>query len=93
MSRLLRLFVTELASVDKLLVVFEVEAGGGGLLNKIGLDLGVSKSAGLANELRPFEVRPLAVVVVFVGLNTEANEGSFMRSLRSTEGFSPPAIG
>ena len=92
MSRLLRLFVTELASVDKLLG-FEVEAGGGGgLLSKIGLDLGVSKSAGLAIELRPFEVRPFAVVV-FVGRNTEANEGSFMRSLRSTEGFSPPAIG
>ena len=72
----------------------EVCGGGGGaavggLFSKIGLDLGVSNKAGLEAAAaavmaaeRPFTF----VAAAAVGRNTEAREGSFMRSLRSTEG-------
>ena len=69
LSRVLRLLVvtalvSEAAAVGVPLPPLLFEVDGGGLLSNIGLDLGVSKSAGLAIDDRPLLV---TVVVCVVG--------------------------
>ena len=60
----------------------------GGLFSRIGLDFGVSNKAGLEAAAAAVMAAesPFTFVAAAVGRNTEAREGSFMRSLRSTEG-------